>query len=202
MLHVDRKSVLGMLPGQLPPSPAGHAFVYSRGANPRMYRQQSKQGTPTPGLFAVWAALEVVPSQSPANAVYERLQRSRAAWLSLFATAASTEGYELNHCHVRTYETGGDGIRFPPPGKETHNEGRPDGPRCRHFGPVSPRNKGATVGRPVTSIAFVLLDKVKEPAERKVVRQGGHPARLRPGGAEAVKRLPVGVRPSGNSRTS
>ena len=56
-----------------------------------------------------------VPSQSPANAAYKRLQRSGVVWLSLFVTAASTEGYELSRCQIRTYETGGHGIRFPPP---------------------------------------------------------------------------------------
>ena len=56
-----------------------------------------------------------VPSQSPVNAVCERLQRSRAVWLGLVVTAASTEGYDLTYCQIKTYETGGDGIRFPPP---------------------------------------------------------------------------------------
>ena len=56
-----------------------------------------------------------VPSQSPVNVVYKRLQRSRVVCMSLFVTAASTKGYELSRCHIRTYETGGGGIRFPPP---------------------------------------------------------------------------------------
>ena len=56
-----------------------------------------------------------VPSQSPVNAVYKRLERSRVVWCSLVVTAVPTEGYELSRCHIKTYETGGYGIRFPPP---------------------------------------------------------------------------------------
>ena len=56
-----------------------------------------------------------VPSQSPVNAVYKRLQRSRVVPCSLVVTTAPTEGYALSHCQIRTYKTGGHGIRFPPP---------------------------------------------------------------------------------------
>ena len=61
------------------------------------------------------ANASAIPSQSPVNAVFERLQRSRVVLLSLFVTTASTEGYELSCCQISTYETGGHGIRFPPP---------------------------------------------------------------------------------------
>ncbi len=53
------------------------------------------------------------------NAVYKRLQRSRVVWLSLLLTAAPTGGYELNRYHIRTYGTGGHGIRFPQPHRST-----------------------------------------------------------------------------------
>ena len=59
-----------------------------------------------------------VPSQSPVDAVSKRLQRSRVVLLSLFVTAAPTEGYELSRCQISTYETGEHGFRFPRPGTD------------------------------------------------------------------------------------
>ena len=73
-------------------------------------------------------AVRGVPSQSPVNAVYKRLQRSRVVWKSHVVTAAPAEAYELKRCHYSTYEAGGHGFRFPPPpirnsfiGKELRN---------------------------------------------------------------------------------
>lgn len=76
-------------------------------ARPKQERYACRSGAYPPLVASV-------PSQSPLSAVYKRLEGSRVVWLSLFVTAASAEGYELNPCQIRTYETGGDGIRFPP----------------------------------------------------------------------------------------
>ena len=59
--------------------------------------------------------VDFVPGQSPVDAVHKRLERSRLAWLSLFVTPASTEGYELTRCQIRGCETGAGGIRFSGP---------------------------------------------------------------------------------------